>query len=373
MRRDRAALAFVLIACNIAFDAEAVAQSQSPDEALWHQIEAARKAPVSTQPYDDWFVAQRAACESLAQRLRTYLTLYPGGPHRDEAATLELQSLFDIGCLSDGKLSELRVRAEEHLRSPLSPVCEQEAAYWLMICRRRDRAATTPPAALPLELLDVNLADEYHSYVMAYPAARRTPRLATLVLDAALARDDPAAMREMANLLEMHFPSHANTAYCRGSVRRFEQVGRQFEYSMSTIAHGRQDGKTLRGRPIVIVVWLAQEDRNVRSAIATTRPSGYRERELALRDLVAFAREHPLVSIVGVPIADSVSAVREATTAAGIDWPQHFDERGWAGEFVRHWGVRTAPFVFVIDAKGVLRAATDGAGWRAAANEAAAP
>lgn len=374
MRRGCFAHASLFLFWILAQRMAVLAQPESPDELLWREIETSRHVSTASQPYEAWFDAQRAVGENLARKLRTYLTLYPGGRHRDEAAAIELQTLFEIDCLADGRLSALQQRAEEHMRSPLSPACEQEAAYWLMICRRRERAATTQPVAEPLMLLDANLVDEYSDYVTKYPTARRVPRLATILFDSAAARNDRAVQRELAHLLERYFPTHANTEYCRGALRRVEEIGRPFAERLSTIFDGMQDVKSISARPLLIVVWTPRDCAAVAPAASSSRAAGTtRPSANLLQEITAFAHAHPESRIIGVAIGDSAPQVIDAAAAAGIAWPQHFDERAWAGEFVRRWGVRTTPFVFVIDANGVLRSATDGPDWYATAAKFATP
>lgn len=337
-----------------------------PDETLWRAIAAMRPAAPASQPYEEWFEAQLAHRRELVSRLRRYLTLYPGGSHRDEAVILELRSLYEIGCLSDGTLASLCRRAGELLAAPLSPVCEQEAAYWMILCRRGDRAASTQPAAEPLQALDAHLEAEYLAYVERHPTARRTPRLTALLFELYERRGDLTGMRKLADGLQRSFPQHATTEYCRGVCRRYSSLGERFELRLTTLSHGVVDSSALRGRPYLVVVWLA--DRAAATYTAdehTTAPSVVSvNADMNPSAIEEFRRSHPDFQVIGVPIADTAEEVLRSTERLRIPWPQHFDERGWAGEFVCTWGVRREPFLFIVDTDGVLRGATDRADWR---------
>lgn len=351
----------------------------APDETLWIEITELRAAAQPTsQPYEAWFAAQLENRRMLASKLRAYATHYPGGAHRDDAVMLELRALFEIGCLTDGKLDALQARAEELLRSPLGKISEQEAAYWLIACRRGARAASTRPAGEPLELLDANLVDEYRTYVRQYPSARRVPRMATLLFDAAVKNGDEAAQHELAALLSAHFPQHASTEYCTAVLRRHDQIGKRFEATLATIENGTLNTESLRGHPLLIVVWPVSSVRSnhetphpTTRATTTAETGSADDNALRVSDIEEFRRLNDDTRVIGIPIADSVEDVLAAQRRADITWLEHFDERGWAGDFVRSWGVRSGPFVFIIDADGVLRGATNDKDWRSIAASAA--
>lgn len=350
--------------------AGAFAQDAPPtDELLWREIAAMRISPPTSQPYEAWFDVQLAHRRELVVRLRCYLTLYPGAAHRDEAVALELRSLFEIDCLVDGALSSLRRRAEELMAAPLSDACEQEAAYWLILCRRSDRSATSQPAAEPLQPLDSHLESEYVAYVDRYPTARRTPRLITLLFEQYEERGDLANMRKLADALQRDFPRHAVTEYCRGALRRCEQIGRRFDLRLSTLSHGVVDSEALLGHPYLVAVWPVDET----TAASLTHVREHEKQDAVseagsfVSDIERFRQSHPHVRVIGIPIGDDAADAVRMIERLGLMWPQHFDERGLAGEFIRSWGVRRAPFLFVVDAQGILRNATGASDWREAA------
>ncbi len=75
----------------------------------------------------------------------------------------------------------------------------------------------------------------------------------------------------------------------------------------------------------------------------------------------ALARLSPVSMTVVMPSArNSCMACREL----GLTWRQYNDGMGWANRFVRQWGVRAVPCVFVVDRRGRLAGSSGAAGWR---------
>lgn len=293
------------------------------------------------------------------KRVRLYLALYPGGTHRDEAIRLELETLYELGALRGGDLSELCRAATGYSRNAPSRVAEEEAAYWLILCARSNATdgagePASQPATGPLRKLDAASVAAMRDYINRYPKSRYVPRLAALLFDWAARRGDRECMLDLVKHVGTHFPHLATTKSLLGRWNRAETLGRPFHVDLSTPDGRRIRARDLLGRPALIVVW-----------------AGY---DVAARDCAAaieqYRQAHPELQTIGVSLEEAPAATRAACTALGIEWPQVSDGRGWGGDFVRTWGVREIPFVFVLDRGGrLLGCATDGR-WRELADAA---
>lgn len=357
----------------------------SREETVWREVLALCDEPASqaaTQPADPRapFDTRRARRQALLERVRLYQTLFPGGAHRDEAARLELDALFEIGSLSDGQYGPLCERAALYLQNPPSDAVRYEAAYWAMLCERLERvrngtatavppaapAATSPTGAMSkpnaptqpsytsANRFDPTLLAAYQRYVEQYPRSPYAPRLAETLFEDALRRNDRETMRTLARRLAEAFPEHAVTNSLQAQLRREDAHGQPLSLTFQA-----QDGKTVdtkqfAGKPVLIVVW------------AGFSPAA---RE-CVRRVEAFRQARPEIQVVGVNLDETRADLEKSRRELGIDWPQFHDGLLWANEFTRAWGVREVPFVFVLDRAGRLRGTATNETWEILAGEA---
>ncbi|MEW6199213.1 MAG: TlpA disulfide reductase family protein [Planctomycetota bacterium] len=332
------------------------------EQTLWDRVvEAQRPVPV-TQPFKDWFDSARQQRRLLLSRVRLYLTLYPGGVHRDEAIRWELRTLFELetlqgtgsgergtgvlGARRGGELGPLVERVTELRRAPPSAAALQEAAYWAILCERAGggEAAAVESAATGL---GPALRQAYLAYIRAYPRSTRVPWLAALVFDDAARGGDRPLMAELVALLTSTFPEHPVTGSVRGKWQRTRAVGEPFEPLLPGLDGKLLDWSAYRGRPVMLVVWAAFDDASRR----------------AVQRIGHVRAGHPQLAVIGVSLDETAEATRTAARELELDWPQCNDGRGWGGEFVRQWGIDRLPLVFVIDAAGRLVASDAGDGW----------
>jgi hypothetical protein len=345
-----AALLGLLAVCPAPSQPSAQPDTSTPEEALWQQVITLHRALEATPWHGPTSAPAQRHAVDLCDRLRLYQTLYPGGQHRDDAIGLELNTLFALGTARGGSLTALRSRVAELLRNPPSRAAEEEAAYWDLLCRRfasdadrHARATTTAPVSPPDALSDAACRE----YLSRYPRSRHAPRLATLLFESAARRGDRETMRTMVQHLGTHFPQHAVTATVLGTWNRLESIGRPFWLSCHTPDGRVVDTREYVGHPVLIVVWAGFDER------ACER----------VREVERFRTRQPAIRVVGVNLDASEEEMQDATRELGITWPQCHDRRGWGNEFVRSWGVREIPFVFVLDGAGQLVGATGGTDW----------
>ena len=330
----------------------------SAEETLWQRIATLHATPPTSQPFEQWFVTAQRRDALLRDQLRLYLTLYPGGQHRDEAIRIELANLFELGTLRGGDLAPLRARIAEILRAPPSPAAEEEAAYAELLCQPGEPGPPPPPTrqatTAPIRPLDIDLPAAYRRYIARYPRGRHVPRLATRLFEEAARHADREGMRAIAEHLGTHFPNHEETEMVLGTWNRLESVGRPFWAALRTIDERTLDTREYVGHSVLIVVWAGFDD----------------AARQCVQRVEQFRCTYPDVRVIGVALDETADATRVAARALGIEWPQCNDGRGWGDEFTRNWGVRQVPFVFVIDRAGMLAGATGGDNWERLAAQA---
>ncbi len=320
------------------------AQHTPPDEALWRQIDPTLGPPATSQPYEEWLRQSGGRLRLRLERLALYQRLYPGARHRDEAAALELRTLYDLGTLTGGELTALCVRTRELLERPPSAAIEAEAAYWELLCRRvRAATPTSQPASQPVAALDEDLNREYDDYVRRYPGSPYTPRLAGQLAEQALERGQIERGRALAELLRKHFPGHTASEALDATLLRIDAVGKPFRARFKLTVGGEVDTAAWIGRVGVILVWAGYDARS----------------RAALRELTTLAGERPELQLVGVCLDERPEAIEPRLREAGGSWPQAHDGLGRAGEFVRTWGISEIPQLFVIGRDSQLLAVYD--------------
>lgn len=295
----------------------------SLEEDLWKTVYGLRQPVPATEPYELWFGAAQSQRRALLEALQMYGTVYPGGAHRDDAIRLELQTLFELDTLRGLPPDALCARVQELLCDPPTLLAEHEAAYWAILCGRRDDAGAAAFSGSP-DQPDARLLRDYAAYVGKYPTSRYVPRMATLLLEDRLARGDLEAARVLVDQMQRHFPAQAATAALVARWKRAATVGQAFW--------------PMTGTPQVVVVWAGFDPAACECA----------------QQIERFRRAHPELRAVGVNL-DPTSADADAhARRLGLEWAQMNDGLGWGGAFVRTWGVRQIPRVFVVDRAGRL-------------------
>lgn len=318
----------------------------SPDAALWESIERlSNDDPAAVG--SGGFATRVERRRQLLEKLRVYRASYPGAAKIDEACRRELATLFELGTLGGGDFAELQRVVATWFERPPSPASLHEAAYW----RIELRSARGEFGNVRVRLGDGDWEparlDAYREYAAAYPLSRHVPRIATILYDDAARRGRQDQMRDIATQLAREWPDSGVTEQLSADLRRREATGKPFALRSATTT-GEIDTTAWRGQTVVIVVW-SSIDAASRGRVAEV-------------ESVRAARQN--VRVIGVNLDQSSDAMLAAAHSLNIEWPQVHDGRGWAGDFVRTWGVRAAPFVLVIDPRGNLVGSTGGDEWR---------
>lgn len=332
-----------------------LAQDIPPDETLWAAIELLGRSTPATEPFEPRFAIELTRRQALLEKVQSYMRIYPGGRRRDEAVALELETLFEIASLR-GDYDAFAARIRALTAAPPSEAAKADAAWWQVHCDRA-RATATRPAANSPEAGDRDVLDAYRKYVDQFPRSRHALRALGRLADDALSHGDTKAAGAFVARMAAEFPGHALADGAAARLRLAEQVGKPFVAKLRTIDAVEIDTANPAGDVVLICVW------------ESTLPAS---RDFA-KEVDAFLAAGPARRAVGVCIAETAEATRQATRALGIAWPQCNDGLGRAGEFVRNWGIRETPAVLVIDRRGRLVGCGDVRSWKPLAERAVAP
>lgn len=315
------------------------AAAQSPDEALWAQIEALRLPPAS-MPATARFDAAHDRLEQLVQKARLYRSLYPGGARRNAAVAAELSALYDIGCLDKGDFTALKKAASAHAQDTTSEETRAEGAFWLMLCDHLGSTSSAPTSA-PVFDESLPLLGAYRRYVEQFPRSRHSPRLAEMVIEDALNRGALDEARSALTALQNGHPQHQTTERLTGAIRRVESIGQPFQATFRLTDGSQLSTQSLAGQPLLILLWTPDEARSAAFA----------------RGVERFVREHPTVQVIAAPLTRS----QDEKYPPG--WRIADEPLSLGGEFARSWGVSRSPTIFVIDAQGRLLGTSSVDGW----------
>lgn len=337
------------------------ASQPTPEEGLWRDLQRLRSAPTAKQFSDAAYDELVRAKQVLLDKVRSYLSLYPGGAHRDRAAEIELTTLFEIGTLRRGDYADLRARVAEFLQHPPSPAAAHAAAYWALKCSsvwnresvEANSAGRTPGSGRPSRPASRaakrdRLFEAYGKYVHEYPDSRFAVRLQQLRFERAAQRRDTETMRRIGDHLREHFPEHPAAGAVLAHLRRLDAIGKPFWLNCVDLDGRSIDTRLKIGRSVSIVVWS----------------SATHESRTLVRRVAAQHKTDESFYVVGVNLDESVEQCRAACRTLDIRWPQFNDRLGPANRFAREWGVTAAPVVFVLDRKGrLLGWASDSESW----------
>lgn len=335
------------------FAASAPAAQESPEERLWREIVELRDRQPPAAPFRERVVALREHKQSLLSYVRLYQRLYPGGRHGDDACTIELTTLYELGSLDGGRFDALRQRVGECLDSSSTPEVLHEAAYWRIQLDRVDRyerlAAATQPSSAPLTEPDLETLAAFEKYIDTYPASRHTPRMAERLFFHALSERRLDRCEALAAALQRAHPAHPVAALLAGRLRRERAIGQPFSVRCEPRPGHPLDTADWRGKTVLVVVWLGA-DRGCRGLA---------------REIDALLDLRPDIRALGVNLDESRQAMDDACRELEIDWDQWNDGHGMAHAFALEWGVREVPLVFVVGPDGRLRDVSSD-GWREA-------
>lgn len=145
-------------------------------------------------------------------------------------------------------------------------------------------------------------------------------------------------------LLQERFPNSSEALQAIAILRRLHLVGHPPQLAGPTLDGGYLNIEELRGRPVMVVFWAADNDRF---------------RVEAPRLLSLAERGQPdALSLVGVCLDDEEASARSFVQEAGLNWPQIFypdrRKRRWNHPLVEYYGVRDIPMYWLLNRRGEM-------------------
>jgi thiol-disulfide isomerase/thioredoxin len=302
----------------------------------WAAIVALDKGPAQKPASRDealriaraWFDTQSAA-------LRAFLAAYPADP-RALDAKLRLTSIRAAEGEMDRKPEEVRAALLELLaleKSKDVPPARLPDVAFRRISLQMQTLEGTP------DQVREAVVTAARNYAARFPGDKRAPRL---LVEAATQCDDvPNTMRDLLLAAKNLSREPALDARIADDLRRMEALGRPVAAKFSTIQGGTIDLSRLRGRVVVLVFWAAES------------PPSVIWMESFLPELRKLASAQ--LTVIGVSLDSDRANLLGAMRALGIDWPTHFDGKGWDNALGRQLGINALPTVWVLDKKGNLR------------------
>lgn len=177
------------------------------------------------------------------------------------------------------------------------------------------------------------------NFAARFPTDKRSPRL--LVEAATQCDNRPDLMRDLLVQARSLSREPALNARIGDDMRRLNTLGKPLESSFSTIQGNTIDLTRLRGKIVVLVFWAAESPHCI----------------MWMQSFLDALRKTPMnnVVVIGISLDENRKSLDEAMKAFGIDWPTHFDGKGWENAVARPLGINAIPTVWVLDKKGVLR------------------
>ncbi len=178
------------------------------------------------------------------------------------------------------------------------------------------------------------------NFANRFPDDKRSPRL---LVEAATQCDDvPATMRDLLSHARSLSREPALDARIADDFRRMDALGKPVDITFSTLQGHTIDTTRLRGKVVVLVFWAAESPHSL---------IWMDEFRKALRKI---PKEN--LQIAAVSLDENRKALDDAMAAFQIDWPTHFDGKGWENAVARPLGINALPTVWVLDKRGTLRA-----------------
>jgi hypothetical protein len=274
-----------------------------------------------------WFARQSAA-------LRAFIAAHPSDP-RVLDAKLRLTSIRAAEGEMTGKPAEVHAALLEFLALEKSP--DVPPARLPDVSFRRISLQMQTLEGTPAQIREA-VVTAAKNYAARFPNDKRAPRL---LVEAATQCDDvPNTMRDLLLTAKGLSREPALDERIADDLRRLDSLGRPVTAKFSTIQGGTIDLGRLRGRVVVLVFWAAES------------PPSVIWMESFLPELRKLA--DPQLTVIGVSLDSDRANLLGAMKALGVNWPTHFDGKGWDNALGRQLGINALPTVWVLDKKGNL-------------------
>lgn len=314
----------------------AAAQGKSAADRAWEAIVALDEGP-SAQPTTRGEALQTALGHLNRQRglLDAFVREHPNDARVFEARMRIASITATMGALQeDNKLIDQALRMYATLERTRGITREQAADAAFRRASLFFHSAHGREERLRDQI--VSMAVNFHT---RYPGDERGPRL--LIEAATICDNAPRVKRELLETVLRDSRDKALRERATDDIRRLERLGTRFNLSFPTMDGNRFTLADHRGEVVMLVFWSTDSPHSL----------------FWMREFVesAGALAPGSCKIVTVSLDEERESLEEMIAELGIQWPTHFDGRGWEGPVARQMGINAVPTVWVFDKQGRLR------------------
>lgn len=318
------------------------ATAEFSETALIARIQKLGEPPKTSGSRRDQFLKVLPAMQETVRRVDELLARFPESSFRTDAMIVKLRVLSALARSGPIYIERFRAFTEEISQSGASGRLASEGAFYaiqaFVFGSRHEK--------MPEDLRLGGTLERYDAFLKDYPDSARRPVIwASLIRNLVALGQTERAMQEAAKL-KLAFPDHSATRRAGGEVFQATAVGKP--YRLEFVAHDGTSIDTAKslGQVVLVHFW------------ATWNPS-------SLKGLPQIVKLHDQFAAKGL-ILLGVNADRmrrrfnDVTRAMLLNWPQHFDGKGFENKLLIANGVVKLPAYFVVDRRGILRSTDPG-------------
>jgi thiol-disulfide isomerase/thioredoxin len=303
----------------------------------WAYLEKLKNGPGFADSPEDGMRRARAWLDRRRTVAEQFMAKYPSDPRRWEAVTIAVEAAIRQKEFDEGKGKEDSEKLlEEVIEAPTASKEVKGTAAFLRVV---------------LALTDVNgmsrfTLPAFHrkltEFLDTYPDHPRAVDAAALQINLLEQGETPGADKILDKLAK-----HRNQQIAMQAKGLLDQRARFAEWRKTpielkfTAVDGTEvDFAKLRGKVVLLDFWASwcgpcmSEAPNLVAAYKKLRSRGF--------------------EIVGISLDQDKAAMEAAIKSAGLEWPHHFDGKGWQSDIAQRFGIRSIPSTWLFDKQGKL-------------------
>lgn len=346
------AFAYVLIAGAVPLVNLRAQQPPSAPDAAGNLAEAALIAriqklgepPKTSGSRRDQFLKALPAMQESLRLSDELLARFPESSFRTDAMIVKLRVLSALARSGPIYIERFRVFTDEIARSGASGRLASEGAFYaiqaFVFGSRHEKTSE--------DLRLRGTRERYDRFLTDYPDSARRPVVWASLIRNLIALGQTERATQEAAKLKWAFPDHSATRRAGGEVFQATAVGKP--YRLEFVAHDGTSIDTAKnlGQVVLVHFWATWSPRSLKGLSQIVKLQD----EFAGKGLV----------ILGVNADRPRRRFDDVTRAMLLNWPQHFDGKGFENKLIIANGVVKLPAYFVVDRRGILRSTDPGDG-----------